>query len=102
MSAAELLTWQRIAEPHRRGRFRYLSSDVEDGRPYWLIRGEWTMRRKVVPMRGEQPSYFRRYQMKGWAIYKGGRYLTRRRTLALAKGVAEAHSRGVRLRVLDR
>lgn len=97
MSAAELLAWQRVADPHYAGRFRYRADvDGDEGRPYWLIRGEWRMQRRAAP------PYSRSYQMKGWAIYKGGRYLTRRQTLALAKGVAEAHSRGVSVRVIDR
>lgn len=75
--------WTRISD--RRGRHSYRAEG------YGIKRGAWKMRGKAVTM--NRASYATTYTMKGWAIYDGPRYVTRRRTLELAKATAEAHSR---------
>lgn len=94
----DTLDWRR-AGGDRRGRPIYRADDA-DGHPYTIVRGEWRQIGQHVNRHGAR--YGRRYTMRGYAIHYRGRYLTRRRTLALAKGVAEAHSRGIPLRMIDR
>lgn len=92
-TTTDTLAWTRQGTD-RRGRAIYRAGD------YSIVHGEWRQVGQHVDRNGRR--YARRYMMRGYAIHCRGRYITRRRTLALAKGVAEAHSRGMTIRALNR
>jgi hypothetical protein len=78
------LSWTRSGKD-RKGRPTYRAGD------YGVARGEWKGHGRAMTL--YRASYLTTYTMRGWSIHERGRYVTRRRTLALAKATAEAHAR---------